>query len=55
LQDLLRFICEQGFGQHISVDQIMVAAPVYEALSKYLGWSVYQHRLLPCRTTEYSL
>ena len=43
LQQLLHFICEQGFEHHVSVNQTTVAAPVHEALTKYLGWSVHRH------------
>ena len=43
LQELLRFICEQGFEHHVSLNQTTVAAPVYEALTKYLGWTVHYH------------
>ena len=43
LQDLLHFICEQGFEHHVSVNQTLVAAAVDEALTKYLGWSVHRH------------
>jgi L-fucose isomerase-like protein len=43
LQELLRFICEQGFEHHVAVNQTTVAAPVYEALTKYLGWTVHYH------------
>jgi L-fucose isomerase-like protein len=43
LQELLHFICEQGFEHHVSVNQTTVAAPIHEALTKYLGWSVHYH------------
>ncbi len=43
LQDLLRYICEQGFEHHVAINQTQVAAPLNEALTKYLGWSVYHH------------
>ena len=43
MQELLRYICEQGFEHHVSVNQTTVAAPVHEALTKYLGWSVHRH------------
>lgn len=43
LQELLRFICEHGFEHHVSVNQTTVAAPVHEALTRYLGWSAYHH------------
>ncbi len=44
LQELLRFICEQGFEHHVSVNQTTVANSIYEALTTYLGWSVYHHK-----------
>ncbi len=44
LQDLLAFICENGFEHHVAVNQTRVAAVVDEALSKYLEWSVYHHK-----------
>jgi len=43
LQELLRYICEQGFEHHVAANQSLVAASVQEALSKYLRWSVYHH------------
>jgi L-fucose isomerase-like protein len=44
LQDLLHYICEQGFEHHAAINLAQVAKPVNEALSKYLGWSVYYHK-----------
>jgi L-fucose isomerase-like protein len=44
LQDLLQFICEKGFEHHVAINLSEVARPVNEALSKYLGWSVYHHQ-----------
>jgi L-fucose isomerase-like protein len=44
LQDLLRFICERGFEHHTAANLSSVAAMVYEATTKYLGWDVYWHR-----------
>ena len=44
LQELLAYICENGFEHHVAVNQTKVASPIYEALTKYLGWSVYYHR-----------
>lgn len=43
LQGLLRYICENGFEHHTAVNLSQNAAAVKEALSKYLGWEVYQH------------
>ena len=43
-QELLAYICENGFEHHVAVNQARVASAVNEALSKYLDWSVYYHR-----------
>ena len=43
LQDLLQFICENGFEHHTAVNLSQTAAAVDEALDKYLGWDVYYH------------
>ncbi len=43
LQELMRFICKHGFEHHVAVNQARVAAAVNEALTNYLGWSVYCH------------
>ena len=43
LQDLLRYICEQGFEHHVAANLAPVASAVREAATRYLGWSVYQH------------
>jgi L-fucose isomerase-like protein len=42
-QQLLRFICENGFEHHVSINPSLVAAPVAEALRNYLGWNLYFH------------
>ena len=44
LQVLLRHICENGFEHHVAINLSQKAIAVEEALSKYLGWSVYHHR-----------
>jgi L-fucose isomerase-like protein len=44
LQDLLAFICENGFEHHVSINQTRVAKVMEEALGKYLDWSVYHHQ-----------
>lgn len=43
LQDLLRFICENGFEHHVATSLSSVAGVLSEAFSKYLGWDVYCH------------
>jgi len=44
MQDLLRFICERGFEHHVAANLSAVAAAVYEATSRYLGWNIYNHK-----------
>lgn len=44
MQELLRFICENGFEHHVAANFATVAAPVHEAASKYLGWPMHWHR-----------
>jgi len=43
MQDLLRFICENGFEHHVACNLSEVADAVAEAFEKYLGWDVYLH------------
>jgi L-fucose isomerase-like protein len=43
LQNLLRYICERGFEHHVAGNLATVAPAVYEATTRYLGWSIYQH------------
>jgi L-fucose isomerase-like protein len=44
MQDLLAYICENGYEHHTSINQTNVAAPIAEALTKYLGYEVYHHK-----------
>ncbi len=43
LQDLLRFICDNGFEHHVAFNLSTYAEGIAEAMDKYLGWSVYHH------------
>ena len=43
LQKLLHEICEQGFEHHVAANFSQVAAPVYEAATRYLGWEMHWH------------
>ncbi len=43
MQKLLRYICEEGFEHHVAGSFSTVAAPVYEAATKYLGWGMHRH------------
>jgi L-fucose isomerase-like protein len=44
MQNLLRFICENGFEHHVAFNLSEVAGAVEEALSNYLGWATYRHQ-----------
>lgn len=43
MQNLLAYICENGFEHHVAINPSKVAGAVDEAMSKYMGWSVYRH------------
>ncbi len=43
MQELLRFICENGFEHHVAANFATVAGPVFEAATKYLGWKMHRH------------
>jgi len=43
LQELMQYICQNGFEHHAAMNGSHCAAPVAEALSRYLGWDVYLH------------
>ena len=44
MQELLRYICENGFEHHVAANFGTVASPVYEATAKYLGWQMHRHQ-----------
>ena len=44
LQDLLHYICEQGFEHHVAANFSTVAASVQEAAANYLGWPMHHHK-----------
>lgn len=43
LQNLLRYICGEGFEHHVAANRAHVAAAVAEACEKYLGWPMHRH------------
>jgi len=43
LQELLRFICANGFEHHVAGTMATVADAVHEATTRYLGWDVLRH------------
>jgi L-fucose isomerase-like protein len=43
LQELLQFICRNGFEHHVAATKISVGEAVYDAMGTYLNWNVYRH------------
>jgi L-fucose isomerase-like protein len=43
MQELLRYICEQGFEHHVAANLATVGGAVHEAAAQYLGWDVHRH------------
>jgi L-fucose isomerase-like protein len=43
MQQLLRYICENGFEHHVAANFSTVAGSVFEAASRYLGWQMHRH------------
>ena len=43
LQDLLQYICRNGFEHHVSANMSLVARAVNEAATQYLGWQMHWH------------
>jgi L-fucose isomerase-like protein len=43
LQELLHFICRNGFEHHVAANLSETADAINEALANYLGWEVYRH------------
>jgi L-fucose isomerase-like protein len=43
MQELLRYICENGFEHHVAANFSTVPGIVHEAATRYLGWETYWH------------
>jgi L-fucose isomerase-like protein len=43
LQQLLRYICTNGFEHHVVMTQSHTGDALKEAFENYLGWDIYQH------------
>lgn len=43
LQDLLKYICKNGFEHHAAMNASLVADILEEAFDTYMGWEVYRH------------
>ncbi len=44
LQQLLQYLCKNGFEHHVAMNRSLSADILEEALGNYLGWEVYRHR-----------
>ncbi|HJX40694.1 MAG TPA: L-fucose/L-arabinose isomerase family protein, partial [Anaerolineales bacterium] len=44
LQNLLAYICENGFEHHVAINPTQCAAVLEEGLGKYLDWDTYFHQ-----------
>jgi L-fucose isomerase-like protein len=44
MQDLLRFICRNGFEHHVAANISSVGTALYEAMENYLDWEIYFHQ-----------
>ncbi|MBE0477991.1 hypothetical protein IBX65_02570 [Candidatus Aerophobetes bacterium] len=43
MQELLRFICKNGFEHHVAINLSSVASEFNEAIKNYLGIETYWH------------
>lgn len=43
LQELMKYICKNGFEHHVVMNASKTAAILEEALGNYMGWEVYKH------------
>ncbi len=43
MQELLHYICENGFEHHVAANFSTVSSALSEAASKYLGWQMHSH------------
>jgi len=43
LQELLQFLCREGFEHHVAVSQALAGDILFEAMDNYLDWEVYYH------------
>ncbi|MEO7597566.1 MAG: L-fucose/L-arabinose isomerase family protein [Opitutus sp.] len=43
LQQLMRYVCREGFEHHVVMNASHTAAVLVEACERYLGWEVYHH------------
>jgi len=44
LQNLLHYICENGYEHHTAMNMSLSADAIHEAFTKYMGWETYYHK-----------
>jgi L-fucose isomerase-like protein len=44
LQDLMKYMCKNGFEHHVGMVRGHVSEILEEAIGNYLGWNVYKHQ-----------
>jgi L-fucose isomerase-like protein len=44
LQQLLKYLCANGFEHHVAMNRSHCADALNEAITKYLGWDLYYHK-----------
>lgn len=44
LQNLMQFVCQNGFEHHVCISLSQCGRSVADALEKYLGWDLHYHR-----------
>ncbi|QHV99946.1 L-fucose/L-arabinose isomerase family protein [Spirosoma endbachense] len=44
LQNLMQYVCRNGFEHHVVMNASKTAGILKEALSNYMGWEVYEHQ-----------
>lgn len=44
LQELMKFVCENGFEHHGAISLSETADTILEALEKYKGWEIHRHQ-----------
>jgi L-fucose isomerase-like protein len=45
LQGLMDYMCRNGFEHHVAMNRQHSAKVLEEALGKYMGWDVYNHKV----------
>ena len=48
LQQLMQYVCKNGYEHHVAVNRSQVASAVAEALGNYKKWEVYRHQADGC-------